>query len=310
MSSVAAKPCIAVVTDDPGWHGRELRRALAAQGYGCRFLSLTDCRLEPGTVPMDVLLPGFARDLPVAVFVRGVPGGSLEQVILRLDILHALQGLGIPVMNPPRSIEYTVDKAMTSLLLGRAGIASPPTWVCETPEQARAILRRETASGHRLVGKPLFGSQGEGLCLLDAGSSLDGLATLSGGIYYLQRYIDRGETDWSDIRVFVVGERALAAMTRRGSHWITNRAQGARCEVLPLDAELERIACAAARAVGADYAGVDLMRDRAGRLQVIEVNGIPAWWGLQQATGVAVADHLVAALLTKLPRPGLALVSP
>jgi tetrahydromethanopterin:alpha-L-glutamate ligase len=310
VNDIPVKPGVAVVTDDPGWHGRELRRALAAQGYGCRFVSLTDCRLQPGRRPLDVVLPGFARRLPVAVFVRGVAGGSLEQVILRLDILHALEGLDIPVMNPPRSIERTVDKALTSLLLGRAGLPGPPTWVCEAPDQARAILRRETAAGHKLVGKPLFGSQGEGLCLLDAHSRLNGLSGLGGGVFYLQRYVDRGDSDWSDIRVFVIGDRGVAAMTRRGAHWITNRAQGARCEPLQLDEELEQIACAAARAVGADYAGVDLMRDRDGRLQIIEVNGIPAWWGLQKATGVTVADHLVTALLARLPRPDLALVSP
>lgn len=310
MTSVQPKSCIAVVTDDPGWHGRELRSALAAHAYGCRFVSLADCRLQPGNQSLDVVMPGFTRRLPEAVMVRGVAGGSLEQVILRLNVLHALEGLGIPVMNPPRAIEHTVDKGMTSLLLARDGIPGPPTWVCEAPEQARAILRRETAAGHRLVGKPLFGSQGQGLCLLDAHSSLDGLSGLYGGVYYLQRYVDRGDNDWADIRVFVVGDRALAAMTRHGSHWITNRAQGARCEPLHLDAELERMACAAARAVGVDYAGVDLMRDRDGRLQVIEVNGIPAWWGLQQATGVVVAEHLVTALLARLPRPDLALVSP
>lgn len=305
----SARRRIAIFTDDPGWHGRELKQSLTLHGYICRFVSLMDCRIEPGRSPVDVVIPGFGRQLPAAVFVRGVPGGSLEQVILRLDILHALEMLGVPVMNSPRVIERTVDKALTSLLLARAGLSTPPTWVCESGQQARAILRRELEAGHRMVGKPLFGSQGEGLQLFDRYSSVVSHAELCGGVYYLQRYIERAPNDWSDIRVFVIDGRAVAAMTRHGQHWITNRAQGARCEPLQIDDRLATLACAAAAAVGADYAGIDLICDMNNNLHVIEINGIPAWWGLQQATGLAIAPALAENLLKRLPGPDLALVS-
>lgn len=304
-----SKPRIAIVTDDPGWHGRELRQALAERGFGSGFLSLTDCRLEPGRRPLDVVLPGFGREAPAAVFVRGVPGGSLERVILRLDILHALEMLDIPIMNTPRVIERTVDKGLTSLLLGRAGLPTPPTWVCESDAQARAIIRRELAAGRRIVGKPLFGSQGEGLQLFDDTSSITAHGEFCGGAYYLQRYIERAPGNWSDIRVFVIAGRAVAAMTRYGDHWITNRAQGARCEALTLDPQLATLAQDAATVLGADYAGIDLMLDNNNQLQIIEVNGIPAWWGLERATGTSIAPLLIDTLLSRLPRPDLTLIS-
>lgn len=309
QAAAPVEPQVAIITDDPGWHGRELQQALKAKGYSGRFLSLTDCRLEPGRQPLDVVLPGFGRQAPAAVFVRGVPGGTLEQVILRLDILHALEMLGIPVMNPPRVIERTVDKGLTSLLLTRAGLPTPPTWVCESDSQARAVLRRELAAGHRIVGKPLFGSQGIGLQLFDETSSVTAHGELCGGAYYLQRFVERAAGDWSDIRVFVIAGRAVAAMTRHGEHWITNRAQGASCEALSLDGRLAELAEAAVVAVGADYAGVDLMLDCNSQLQVIEVNGIPAWWGLERATGIRIAQLLIDCLLARLPRPDLALIS-
>ena len=309
MTAASTRPQIAIVTDDPGWHGRELQKVLAARGFGSRFLSLMDCRLEPGRQPVDVVLPGFGRQLPDGVFVRGVPGGSLEQVILRLDILHALEALGIPVMNPPRVVERTVDKGMTSLLLTRAGLPTPPIWVCESTDQARAIIRRELAAGHRLVGKPLFGSQGEGLQLFDEYSSVGAHGELCGGVYYLQRFVDRAPGDWSDIRVFVIGGRAVAGMVRRGDHWITNRAQGARCEALTPDRQLAELAEKAASALEVDYAGVDLMLDINNQLQVIEINGVPAWWGLEKATGMSIAPQLIDALLARLPRPDLTLIS-
>ncbi len=300
---------VAIFTDDPGWHGRGLVQALAARGYSGHFVSLADCRLEPGRVPLDVVVPGFARQAPAAVFVRGVPGGSLEQVILRLNILHALEWLGVPVMNGPRVIERTVDKGLTTLLLTRAGLPTPPTWICESTGQARTIIRRELAAGHRVVGKPLFGSQGEGLQLFDATSSVSAHGELCGGAYYLQRFVERMPNDWSDIRVFVIDGEAVAAMTRRGEHWITNRAQGARCEALPLTPELARLAVDASRAVGADYAGVDLVTDINNNLHLIEVNGIPAWYGLKQATGMDMAPRLIDSLLARLPKPDLAVIS-
>ena len=96
-----------------------------------------------------------------------------------------------------------------------------------------------------------------------------------------------------DYRVLVAGGAARAAMTRRGTNWINNVAQGARCLPAPDDAELMRMAEAAAAALDMDYAGVDLMRDRDGRLAVLEVNSIPAWRGLQTVASQDIARILV-----------------
>lgn len=288
---------IAIVTDDPGWHGRRLRAAFAQRGLQSVYLSLSDCRLDLSGGPPRVLLPGFVDGLPDGVFVRGIPGGRLEQVILRLDVLHGLRELGVVVYNDARAIERTVDKAMTSFLLRRAGLPTPATWACESEQQARAVFLRESGRGRKLVLKPLFGSQGLGLRLLEPGRPFPDRDDC-GGVYYLQTYLERPAGDWHDFRVFVIGGRARAAMVRRGRHWITNRAQGALCEPWALSPEAARLAEEAARAVDCDYAGVDLLSDAGGRLQIIEVNGIPAWFGLQRVCSVdiagALADHCLA----------------
>jgi len=226
--------------------------------------------------------------------VRSVPGGTLEQVVLRLDFLHALRELGIPVYNEARAIEKSVDKAMTSFLLHRAGVPTPPTWVTESPAAARAILMRQCAGGREIVVKPLFGSQGVGLRRLQAGMDIPD-ATAVNGVWYLQQFIPSaaGDGQWRDWRVFVVGDAAVAAMIRHGRSWINNVARGARCEAVQPDAALADLAVDAARAVGMDYAGVDIMRDVDGRLSVIEVNSIPAWKGLQGVTSANIAELLV-----------------
>lgn len=306
---MSGAPRIAVMIDEPGWHATELRRALEALHADVRLVRLRDCRLELAGRGPDVVLPGFADALPDGVLVRDVPGGTLEQVVTRLDLLHALREDGVPVYNDARTIERTVDKAMTSFLLRRAGVPTPPTCVTETLDEAELFCEREHAAGREVVVKPLFGSLGVGLQRLRPGQSLpDGAAV--NGVWYLQRYIETGHSGggWHDRRVLVVGGAVVAAMIRRGRDWIASAARGARCEPVVPGAELSRIAIAAAAAVGADHAGVDLVRDHEGDFMVLEVNGIPGWQALQGVTSIDLADRVARDFLARRMAGGRAFV--
>jgi tetrahydromethanopterin:alpha-L-glutamate ligase len=285
---------IAIVTDQPGWHGRRLAQAFARLGVASVFASLSDCRVDLEANRWGIIVPGFEGRLPDAVFVREISAGTFEQVTLRLALLHALNEHRVPVYNSARAIERTVDKSMTSMLLRAAGIATPPTWVSEQAAQARATLMRETARGHRVVVKPLFGSQGKGVRLLSAGDELPPADEYC-GVYYLQRFVE-GDCDY---RVFVIAGEAVAAMVRRGAGWLHNVALGARCEPAVLDEELTQLAQRAVHAIGMDYAGVDIMRERSGSACVIEVNGIPAWRGLQTVSELDIAARLAQDLASR-----------
>lgn len=291
---------IPVFTDDPGWHGKRLKEAFAARGREAVFVSLKDCHLDLTPGKPGVQIPGFDH-LPDGAFVRGVPGGTVQQVIQRLNILHVLKMLGVTVYNDGRAVERTVDKAMTSFLLHRHQVHTPPTWVCESREVAQKIIQRETMAGRTLVIKPLFGSQGQGVRKLDAGSPFPvPMETHVDGVYYLQSYVDSGEGAWHDHRVFIISGKVAGAMVRHGSHWVNNVAQGGRCEPCPGTGEIADIALAAARAVDIDYCGVDVIRDRQGRLYVLEVNSIPAWKGLQGVVETDIAQALVSDFLARI----------
>jgi RimK family alpha-L-glutamate ligase len=279
-----------------GWHGARLREALTAVGLRSARLDVQD--LGFGLDGAHPVLSGLGA-LPRAVLVRSIPAGSFEQVTLRLGFLHALEALGLPVINAPRAIERCVDKAMTSFLLTLAGLPTPPTWAVQSLVAACARCAEEATSGHRIVLKPLFGAQGRGLRLLDGPDDLPDEAE-PGGVFYLQRFVPGNETGWSDFRVFVVGGRAVAAMRRRGVTWVTNIGRGGRAEPVAANGRLAHLAIAAAIAVGAEHAGVDLIEDRDGRLQILEVNSMPAWQGLQGVTSediaLALARHVAARL--------------
>ncbi len=287
-----------VLADDPEWHTRRLVAAARERGVEAIVCALADCRFAVG--PDDVsanIIPGLPPGaLPDAAFVRTVAAGSFEQVTFRLAILHALEALGVPVVNPPRAIERCVDKGMTSFLLHRAGLPTPPTFVTESAETADH-WREAAAGGGDVVLKPLFGSQGRGLRRLRRGDLLPPPEEVA-SVYYLQRFVGR-DAAWHDIRVFVVGGRPVAAMRRHGRSWITNVARGGGCEAVPAAGRFGDLAVAAAAAVGADYAGVDLIEDADGSgVQVLEVNSMPAWKGLQSVTtdtdiAAALIDHVL-----------------
>lgn len=295
---------IPVFTDDPGWHGKRLEEAFASHGIEVVFVSLRECGLGLTDSGASLFIPGF-NQIPAGVFVRGVPGGSVQQVIQRLNILHVLRMQNVLVYNDGRAVERTVDKAMTSFLLHRSGVPTPATWVCESRQQAMRIVADEHTQGHQVVIKPLFGSQGMGVRRLDAGSVLPvPMEQHVEGVYYLQRYVDSGEGAWHDYRVFVINGKAVAAMVRRGTSWINNVALGGRCEAQLPVGEVAALAQAAANAVDINYCGVDLIRDRNGKIYVLEVNSIPAWRGLQGVTHLDIAQCLVDDFVARLQGAG------
>jgi RimK family alpha-L-glutamate ligase len=226
-----------------------------------------------------------------AVIVRGIPRGSLEQVIFRVDALHALVARGVTCVNGPGAIERTVDKFLASALLARAGVPTPRTIACERADDALAAFDE---LGGDVIVKPLFGSMGAGMTRVDdadvAYRVFHALA-LERAVYYLQEALPHGGRD---LRAFVVGGRVLAAIERVGSGWRANLARGARARATELSGEHERLCLEAAEVMGVDYAGVDLLRAADGRDYVLELNGIPGWRGLQEATGADVAAALVA----------------
>lgn len=302
---------VAIFADETGWHTRRLQAALRARGALGRCVDLADCRIDTTAAWHGLVIPGFGRELPDAALVRGIAGGSFEQVTKRLGVLHALRALGVPVYNDARAIERSVDKSATSLLLHAAGLPTPPTWAVESPVEAQRLVMRESAAGHALVLKPLFGSQGKGLQLVGL---VDGehrpLPPLDAGygrLAYLQRRVPALATPGFDWRVLVVGGRAMAAMRRVSTHWIHNVAQGARCLPAALEPALARLAEDAAAALELDYAGVDIIpAPGAAPLQVLEVNGVAAWQGLQRVTPFDIAQALVDDLLQRRVAAGAA----
>jgi RimK family alpha-L-glutamate ligase len=285
---------VAVLGSTGGWHAGRLKEALAARGHECSFAPVTRMvgRVAGG---LGVRSRELALEGCDVVLVRGIPRGSLEQVVFRVDMLHALAAVGVRAVNSAHAIERTVDKFLASTLLARAGLRSPRTIACERPADA---LEAFAELGGDVIVKPLFGSMGFGMVRVDdhdVAQRVFRALELERAVYYLQETLAHAGRD---VRALVVGERVVAAIERSGDGWRTNLARGGRARPVRLDAERERLSVSAAAALGADYAGVDLLRGADERDYVVEVNGIPGWQGVERATGVDVAAALAERLET------------
>ena len=275
---------IAVLSGGGGWHVLDLVRAAHQLGHAAEAVDFRTVAAAVGADPAP--LAGFD-----AAIVRTMPAGSLEQVVFRMDALHAAAASGVRVLNPPRAVETCVDKYLTSTRLAAAGLPTPPTHVSQTADPALDGFDR---LGGDVVVKPLFGSEGRGMVrLTDRETAWRVFHALdrTGQVIYQQRFVRH--PGW-DLRAFVVGGRVLAGMRRtaRGD-WRTNVAQGGTAEVAELSDTAASLAVAAAAAVGCPVAGVDLLPGPDGDLTVIEVNAVPGWRALAAVNGRDVAADVV-----------------
>ncbi len=277
------------------WHTRRLIGALAARGHDVAAIPATRLQLEIDEHgAAHVIGPeGVVLDALDLLVVRGLPRGSLEQVIFRMDALHILAQHGVRCVNRPRAIERTVDKSWASAMLAGAGVPTPPTIVCERYDDAMQAFEQ---LGEDVVVKPLFGAMGSGTVRVedrDIAHRVFRALELERTVYYVQRTI--APVGRRDLRVLVVGSEIAGAMERATDAWRANIARGARPRAVALTEAEGSLALAAAAALEVDVAGVDLLVTPDGEVVVLEVNGIPGWQGLQSVCEEDITRRVVSA---------------
>jgi len=196
--------------------------------------------------------------------------------------------MGHTVINSFRTALTCGDKLFGTLALVRAKIPTPKTHIAFTEEGAAKALDR---LGYPAVIKPVVGSWGRLSALLKdrdfAGAIIEDREYMhpSYQIYYLQEFVKRPPRD---IRSFVIGDKTVAAIYRTSAgDWRTNTARGGKAEPCPITKELDDISLKAAKAVGGQFVGVDLMESPDGLL-CHEVNGTTEFKNSVPATGIDI----------------------
>ena len=294
MGRFTQLPQIALLGASGSWHCQKLAAAFSRHGIDVAFADPLSLNSALGSKAVVASANVGLSNLDL-LMVREVPGGSLEQVIFRMDALHQLENSGVRVMNSPYAIEKMVDKYYTLSLLQQTGINVPDTRVCEDFNTAMQFYDE---LGGDVVVKPLFGSRGIGMVRVtesDTAGRVFKALQMGNYVYYLQRFIPHGNRD---TRVMVVGTECIAAMDRVSDTWKTNIHNGSTPHARQMDLEMQAICLQAASTLGAAYCGIDLVQDADSSLYVLEVNSMPAWQGLQQVTTAdiaqVIADHCLS----------------
>jgi RimK family alpha-L-glutamate ligase len=277
------------------WHSRGLIAALAGRGHDVLSIPATRLRsIVDGDGDVHVLGPdGDVLDALDLLIVRGLPRGSLEQVIFRMDVLHVLAEHGVRCVNHPRAIERTIDKSWAGAALSLAGVPTPPTVVCERYDDAMEAFG---ALGGDVVVKPLFGAMGNGIVRVedrDVAHRVFRALELERTVYYVQQTV--AAAGRRDLRVLVIAGEVAGAMERVTDSWRANIARGARARAVTLSEDERGLALAAARVLQADVAGVDMLTGADAETVVLEVNGIPGWQALQSVCEEDLTARVVGA---------------
>ena len=149
---------VIVFSDEIGWHTSQIERRLNSLGVKTQILSLSTCSISIDCSKEELLYRNF-HGHPNCCFIRGIEGGSLEEVTRRLAVLHQLKVLGVTVINSAKGIENSVDKYMTSFLLRVHDIPTPDSWVLEGATYSLNFINNLIDKEHYLVIKPLFMSR-------------------------------------------------------------------------------------------------------------------------------------------------------
>ena len=199
---------------------------------------------------------------------------------------------GIPVVNTPQVAEICGDKYATSQVLVQNGIATPK--VLMAFDEATALDACE-AMGYPCVLKPVVGSWGRLLAKVDNPASAESLIEhkaslgVNHQVFYIQEYINK---PGRDIRAFVVGDQAIAAIYRTSESWITNTARGGIATNCPLTEEIRDICHRTAKAIGGGLLAIDLF-ETANGLTVNEVNHTMEFRNSITTTGVNIPALMV-----------------
>ncbi|MHA1131718.1 MAG: RimK family alpha-L-glutamate ligase [Candidatus Helarchaeota archaeon] len=233
-----------------------------------------------------------------------------------LYITAILGNFGHYVINSYRTSEICGNKLLTTLALLKAGIPTPRTYCAFTMNSALKALEE---MGYPTVIKPIIGSWGRLIALLKdqdfAKAILEDRETMGNifqKVYYLQEYVQkrpRADKEYlrrdkapRDMRVFIIGDEAVAAMSRQEMQgdWRSSATRGARSVTQEISPEMEDLALKAARAVGGEILGVDLIEDE--RLMVQEINHVGGFHALAHSTGKDIGGRIVDYIVEKIKR--------
>ncbi len=268
---------------------RRLAEAAEARGHESVVIDTLRCNMNMATARPSIHYKGE----PLTGITAIIPRIGASITFYGCAAVRQFEMMGVYSVNGSVAISRSRDKLRSMQLLARRDIGLPVTGFAHSPDDIPDLI--EMVGGAPLVVKLLEGTQGVGVVLAETRKAAESVIEAFLGIdvnIMVQEYIK--ESSGTDIRCFVVGDKVVAAMKRTGQpgEFRSNLHRGGSAELAKITPAERRTAMAAAKVMGLNIAGVDLIRSNHGPL-VMEVNSSPGLEGIEAASGVDVADRII-----------------
>ncbi|MEN8750657.1 30S ribosomal protein S6--L-glutamate ligase [Marivita sp.] len=281
---------IAMLSRAPNLYShKRLKEAALERGHELDIINTTRCYMNIASRRPEIYYNGEKLPLYDAV----IPRIGASVTFYGLAVLRQFEMMGVYPVNESVAIGRSRDKLRSMQLLARDGVGLPVTTFAHDPKQTEEVLK--VAGGAPTVIKLLEGTQGIGVVLADTDRSARSVieAFRGAGINILvQEFIK--EAGGTDIRAFVIGGKVVAAMKRTGAEgdFRSNLHRGGSAAVVKISPEERSTALRAAKSMGLNVCGVDMLRSNHGPV-VMEVNSSPGLEGVEKATGKDIAGMII-----------------
>lgn len=268
---------------------RRLIEAAEQQGHSVRVVDTLRCYMNVTTSKPSIHYRGEELENFDAI----IPRIGASVTFYGTAVLRQFEMMGVYTLNESVAITRSRDKLRSLQLLSRKGIGLPITGFAHSPDDIPDLIRM--VGGAPLVIKLLEGTQGIGVVLAETEKAAESVIQAFMGLkanIMVQEYID--EAGGADIRCFVIGDKVVAAMKRQASpgEFRSNLHRGGSAELIKITPQERATATRAAKAMGLNVCGVDLLRSNHGPV-VMEVNSSPGLEGIEAATGKDIAGQII-----------------
>ncbi len=272
------------------YSSRRLIEAATERGHEIQVLDALRCYMNIASHNPTIHFKGEQLNGFDAVIPR--IGASIT--FYGTSVLRQFEVMGVYPLNESVAISRSRDKLRSMQLLSRRGLGMPVTGFANKPDDIKDLIKM--VGGAPVVIKLLEGTQGIGVVLAETAKAAESVIEAFMGIkadILVQEYIK--EAGGADIRCFVVGGKVVAAMKRQAvaGEFRSNLHRGGNASLIRITPEERSTAVRAARIMGLNVAGVDLLRSNHGPV-IMEVNSSPGLEGIEEATGKDVAGLIIS----------------
>ncbi len=281
---------IAILSRNPSLYStRRLVEAARLRGHETKVIDVLRCYMNITSLAPSMHYKGEVLNDFDAV----IPRIGASVTFYGTAVLRQFEMLGVYPLNESVAITRARDKLRSLQLLSRKGVGLPITGFAHAPDDVDDLIKM--VGGAPLVIKLLEGTQGIGVVLAETQKAAESVIEAFMGLkvnILVQEFIK--EANGADIRCFVIGDKVVATMKRQAKEgeFRSNLHRGGTASLIRITPEERSTATRAARIMGLNVAGVDILRSNHGPV-VMEVNSSPGLEGIEHATGIDIADMIV-----------------